>query len=51
MVLGRLEGGAKAAHGGLPWPGTAGSAPTLQISGRKVVVLEALGKRRTSCQL
>lgn len=50
-VLGRLRGGAEAIHGGLPWPGTTGSAPTLQISGRKMVVLEALGKWRASCQL
>lgn len=51
VVLGMLQGGPEATHDRLPWPGTTGSAPALQTSGRKLVVLEALGKQRTSCQL
>lgn len=51
VVLGMLQGGPEATHDRLLWPGTTGSAPTLQTSRRKLVVLEASGKRRTSCQL
>lgn len=51
VALGRLQGGAEATHGRLPWPGTVGSAPTFQISSGRMVVLEALGKWRGSCQL
>lgn len=50
-ALGRLHRGAEATHSRLPWPGTAGSAPTFQISSRRMVVLEALGKWRGSCEL
>ena len=48
-ALARLRWGAEGTHVGLPWPETTGSAPTFQISGRKM--LEALGKLRASGQL
>lgn len=51
VVLRMLQGGPEATHDRLLWPGTTGSAPALQTSGRKLVVLEALGKWKTSCQL
>lgn len=50
-ALGRLRGETEATNSGLPWPGTSGSAPTLQVSSSRVVVLEVLGKWWASCQL
>lgn len=51
VVLGMLWEGPKATHSELAWPGTGGSVHSLQISRRKMVVLETLCKWRSPCQL